>query len=670
MPGAGTQFVQQTNFTGGQVDPILWRRTNIKNYLTGAQLLENMESSVTAVLKKRRGTKELGIVTGYVETDTVSFEFVDTENTYYLVIAVNEAFNIFKKMPDGSYDFYATVVTPYQSADLEELDFTTDADVLIFSHNDYPLSRLFVESYGPTTFMFEAINVYPQPAYDFGDIDYSQFAVTFTPGETATLQFTGLSGDPGFTDAWVGGQIISIGASPDTPAGYGIITAVSAYAAGSVTFTISTILTFGDTPGNKGLQFVVKQPVFTEALGYPITCAFYQNRLWVGGTRSLPQTVFGSKINAPANFDTGIGRDSDAVIAFIGVESSGASCGNILHINGGKQLEIYTERNEFVWMQDISQPLTAASLAIRPQSAYGSSTNFKPLTYLNDSFFVSSSGKAIMGFRFLGIGQAYASFNTSPQASLLVKNPIRRALQRSTQTSQDNYLYYLNDDNTITSFQFETGSKIASLSPILLNPDLQIIDLVSVQNQVLFIVKYTITNEYAIIGIDDLVKLDAYEEKTMGADGVITGLDKFNGYTVTVVYNGQDFGSYLVEDNEITVLDPPDEGEQVYVGLIYNVNIRTMFIYGGPNMMNAAKKVSKIYVDYTDSLAFEVNGAPVPYYNENDIMNDVPLTPQSGQFETGCADSWQREQTIEITQSAPFDLQIQSIAYQVAVTYI
>lgn len=43
-------------------------------------------------------------------------------------------------------------------------------------------------------------------------------------------------------------------------------------------------------------------------------------------------------------------------------------------------------------------------------------------------------------------------------------------LLRSTDLSQDNFIYFLNSDNTLTAFQFAHEVNLAALTPITFNP--------------------------------------------------------------------------------------------------------------------------------------------------------------------------------------------------------
>ncbi len=672
-----TEMIRQSMFTTGEVDIINWKRTDFPDYLTAAQSLLNLEVGTTGLARKRRGTQFLVSANTYVTLNSQMYEFVDKNNNYYILVSSDTVFNVFTiDAISGAVVFYQTVTgTPYSGAVLPQLDYANDNDVIIFTHPNYPPARVFVSSYAPSVvFSYQVLPIYPLPAFDFGKIDYSGFTVNATQvGSTLTFQFTGVGADPGFNSDWIGGQIIGGGATVNDPVGYAIITAVSygAGGGGTVTFTGAVQVDFQSPGSTSGAQYSVKQPAFGANVGYPLAVLFYQNRLWFGNTRLLNNTVFGSRINNPLNFDVGTGRDTDAIIYTIGQTQSGG----IYWMNGGKQLEIYCQNFEFAAPQEQNLGLTPSTFSIRQQSAYGAAFDLKPITYLNDSYYISKTGKSMINFHFNGIGQTYTSTNISVPSSHLVKNPINRALQRGTDVSQDNFIYFLNPDNTVTAFQFAAEYKLAALTPVTFSSELnpvQIIDVASINNEIYFLKKYTLTGGFAFEKFVP-TKIDGFISATMANTGVVTGLTQFNGYTVQVIFPNpttQDFGQYLVQNGQITVNNPNGYSGTVQVGLLYEVDLQVMFLFSGATQADYFKNVGKIWVDYYDSLNFYVNGTLVNYQNFADIQAGLPLTPQSGTAVLRPVSGWSMFSTFNINQSSPFDLVITSISYTIDSTII
>lgn len=703
----GTQMVRQTMFTTGEVDVVTWKRTDVNEYITAAQSLLNMEVGTTGLAKKRKGSQFTLNATAYASPRSRMYEFVDENGDYYLVMSADQQFHIFDAPTDrvqvitargndvvtirgtnvvarsSVFNFVQSIPAPYRTADLDEIDYAQDNDTLILTHPRYAPGRIYISSYSPLTFAFQYLDIYPLPAYDFNNFNYNNYTVSLSVvGNILTFVMTNPSGNSEFTTAWIGGQILGGGATDLDPVGYAIITNVVTVGA-TTTFTAIIQIPFKTTGfATQGSQYSVKQPVWVAppafptpnpvVTGYPAKVLFFQNRLWVANTNTLPNTVFGSKINQPINYDVGTGRDTDAIVYTIGQTNSGA----ILWMNGGKQLEIFCENYEFAAPQDQNAGLTPSTFSVRQQTSYGSSRTLKPQSYINDSYFSSKTGKALLNYHFNGVGLAYTSTNISAASSHLVKNPRNRALLRGSDTSQDNFIYFLNpDDNTITTFQFASEYKLAALTPMVFQDDVELVDIVTIDNQVYVLKFYDLTNQYIIERLVEdypstIVKFDSVQEFSMASSGLVTGLERFNGYTVQVVFENQDFGAYLVENGEITVDNPDELVGSVFIGLLYDVELKPMYYFAGTAAAPFMKQVSRIYVDYYQSLDFEINGTLVPYQNFADIQAGLPLQPQTDTAIIAPVSGYQRFDTLTITQSSPFDLQILSIGYQIDMAVI
>lgn len=701
-----SKMVRQTSFSAGQVDQITWKRTDIAEYLTAAQSLLNCEVGTTGLADKRKGTMLRYNATSQAGQNSTMYEFVDKNGQYYIILGANQMFYVFtvpnQQLPvvnwqgffvvnyagdqvvydEETIDLVQAIPVDYTAADLFDLDYTQDNDVLILTSPNYPPGRIFVSSYSPLTFSFEYLNIYPLPSYDFNQINYNGTTVALSgsglSGSTLTVTFTNMpfgAGIPVFTDAWKGGQIIGGGTSELSPIGYGIITAVS-QSTTTVVFTVLVQIAFLVTGASTvGSQYSIRQTAWSSAtgnpfgLGYPAKVLYFQNRLWFANTAQLPNTVFGSKLNQPVSFDVGTGLDTDAIIYTIGQTNSGA----INWMNGGKQLEIYCTNYEFACPQNEDVGLTPSTFSIRQQSSYGSSSIFKPQTYINDSYFVQKTGKAAINFHFTGVGLAYASTNIAPQSQNLMKNPNNRALLRGTDISQDNFIYFINPDSTITAFQFASEIKLAALTPHVFQPNVQLIDIVAVNNRIYILKYYILTQQYTIESLEDSVFVDSAENFFMDSTGLVEGLDRFDGYTVQVVYANQDYGSdYLVVNGSITVRNPLQIASYVQIGLLFDVEIRPMYPFFSATSSPFKKILSRVYVDYYQSLNFYINGSLVKYQNFQEIQLGLPLVPKTDTAIYEPVEGYNRfdSDAIVITQTSPFDLQILSIGYEIDMAVI
>lgn len=699
-------MIRQTSFSAGVADEVTWKRTDDPAYLTAAQSLLNAEVGTTGLAKKRKGSTYLYDATGEAVINSTLYEFVDKNGQHYLVLGGEKNFYIFSVPEseseiityndlfvvtytgaqvvanDNTLSLVQSVAVDYTASDLFALDYTQDGDSLILTSPNYPPGRLYVDTYTPDVhFAFEYLDIYPLPAYDFNQVNYNNASVslsgTATSGGSLDITFSSLPSDALYTDAWKGGQIIGGGTTELNPLGYGIITAVTQSGVGQdVTFAVLVQLDF-KSPGYStvGSQWSIRQPAWVSdlnnpwGLGYPAKVLYFQNRLWFGQTRLLPITIFGSKLNQPISFDVGTGKDTDAIIYTIGQTNTGA----IQWLNGGKQLEIFTNNYEFVCPQNEDVGLTPSTFSVRQQSSYGSSTLLKPQTYINDSYFVQKTGKAAINFHFEGVGLSYKSSNIAPQSQQLMKNPINRALIRGTDTSQDNFIYFLNeDDDTLTAFQFASEIKLAALTPVEFQDDVQLIDICTVDNFVYILKYYTLTQTFAIERFEDNLYIDSSEDYYMPTSGIITGLDRFNGYTVQVVFENQDYGQYPVANGTITVKNDLLYQGMASIGLLYNVEIKPMYPFYSSTSSPFEKQISRVYIDYYQSLNFLINGKLVQYQNFQEIQDGLPLVPKTNTAIFSPVSGYSRfdSNAIVITQASPFNLEILAIGYQIEMAVI
>lgn len=695
-----SKMVRQTAFTAGEADEITWKRTDIAEYLTAAQSLLNCEVGTTGLSRKRKGTTFRYDATDEAVFNSTMYEFVDKNGRHYIILGSDLFFYVFtvpeSETPvidyhgqyvvdytgaqvvydDESISLVQVIPVDYTAADLFDIDYTQDNDTLILTSPNFPPGRIYIDTYEPIHFTFQYLDIYPLPSYDFNQINYNGTSVSLSvSGSTLTITFSGLPAGSVYTNAWIGGQIVGGGASELAPVGYAIIQTVNQIGL-NVTFTALIQIAF-QTSGyaTAGSQYSIRQPAWVNTLsnpfglGYPSKVLYFQNRLWFGNTSLLPNTVFGSKLNQPISFDVGTGKDTDAIIYTIGQTNSGA----ILWLNGGKQLEIYTTNFEFACPQNEDIGLTPSTFSIRQQSSYGSSPVLKPQTYINDSYFVQKTGKAAINFHFTGVGLAYQSTNVSPQSQHLMKNPISRALLRGTDVSQDNFIYLLNNvDDTLTAFQFASEIKLAAMTPVIFKNDVQLIDICTVDNHVYILKYYNLTKTFTIERFETGVFVDSSENYLMNADGTVTQLNRFNGYIVQVIYANQDFGQYLVVDNMITVNNPEEILGTVQIGLLYDVEMIPMYPFFSATSAPFEKQISRIYIDYYESLNFFINGKLVQYQNFHEIQLGLPLVPKTDTAIFSPVSGYARfdGESIVITQSSPFDLQILSIGYEIDMAVI
>lgn len=290
------RMVAQHLFTLGEVDEVNWKRTDVEGYLTGAQSLLNCEIGTTGLAKKRKGTVlNLSMNMSQYDPNCRFYEYRDILGNYYIIQSGIATFYVYQINPLTNFaTFFGALAnaTPYTSAELPQIDYTLNGDSLVLSHPNHPPARIFISNYTLFAFTYQVIAINPYPAYDFGVNNYNNAAVVLAVvgGNTNTLTLT-VTGTYTFDSSWIGGQIIGAGNSPEQPVGSGFITNV-VNSGSSTVFSIAVQVPFDTAnPAVSGSQYSIRQPAWSNALGYPAKVITYQNRLWFANTRQLPSTV-------------------------------------------------------------------------------------------------------------------------------------------------------------------------------------------------------------------------------------------------------------------------------------------------------------------------------------------------------------------------------------------
>lgn len=130
----------KTNWTKGEVSPLMFGRVDTEAYSNGAAAVSNMIVKQQGGLWSRPGTKFIGEVK-YSTRKTIirEFEFSDVQ-AYILEIG----YQYIRIWYDGGFvettpgsGTPLEIVTPYQEADLDSLHFAQSADILFVVHSNY-----------------------------------------------------------------------------------------------------------------------------------------------------------------------------------------------------------------------------------------------------------------------------------------------------------------------------------------------------------------------------------------------------------------------------------------------------------------------------------------------------------------------------------------------------
>ena len=196
--------------------------------------------------------------------------------------------------------------------------------------------------------------------------------------------------------------------------------------------------------------------MYSSVRGYPASSTFHDGRLWFGGSSSLPDWVWASKVDEYFNFDVGDASDSDSIQSSIGA----SQVADIRHLTSNRHLLIFTANGEFFCPQSDQSVLTPGNFTARRQTTHGCSTvNVKTLE--GGVLFVQKHGRAVRELLFTDLELSYSATNISVLASHLINTPIDMTILQGTSERPESYAIFINTDGTAGVFHAVRAEKLA-----------------------------------------------------------------------------------------------------------------------------------------------------------------------------------------------------------------
>lgn len=587
----------KTNFTTGELSPLLFGRGDLRAYENGAAKLRNAFIFPTGGVQRRSGLRFIDTAQGLGRL--VSFEF-NTEQVYLLVFT-NNRIDVYR---DGQH--VADIpTTPWSETDIAQISWTQSADTLLVVHPDWPphkITRTSDTSWTIDTWNFVSdTNGLYQPYFKFA-ADTIQLQSSATTG-TVTLTATGnvFVSDHLGTRFRLEGKEVRI---------TGILSATQA--TGIVQQTLNSTSQTSDWD----------EPAFSEVHGWPIAVAFHQDRLVIGGSRDLPNRLWMSKSSDNFNFDVGTGLDDEAIEFAILSDQVNA----IRSVFSGRHLQIFTSGAEWMVTGD---PLTPTTVQLRRQTRIGSpiDRNVPPINVDGATLFLARNGKEIREFLFTDVEQAYQANDLALLSQHLMDSPVDQDFDQS-----QRLLHIVMGDGTIgTVTAFRTEQVTAWTRQ---ETDGNFLSIAVVGNVVYALVQRT--SGVLIEIFDSAVQTDSALTGTSPTPATIwSGLAHLNGKTVKVIADGILREDAVVTGGSVTL----EEGARsVEVGLPFTHIVEPLPpVFAGPAGISQGKALRLIEASFrlhqTQALRVDIGNGfkelPFKALGTSGVLDTAPL-PFSG----------------------------------------
>lgn len=534
----------KTTFTAGEVSPDLLGRGDLRAYDNGALKLRNVFINPTGGVTRRAGLSYIDSAAG--EGRLIAFEF-NVEQTYLLVFT------------DTQIDIYAggvketTIVSPWTMAQIPQLVWTQSADTLLLTHPDVSPKRLTRSAGGVWSLeewsFFADKNIIQQPYYKFAASD-----VTLAPSATSgaiTLTASSAVFDVGHENTRLRfrGYEAEI-TDYDSP------TVVSATIIGRIDENGDLDATLPDT----SISIDWAEQAYSAVRGYPITVAFHQDRLVIGGSRDLPNRMWFSKSGDLFNFDLGEGLDDESIEFSILSDQVNAIRG----IFSGRHLQVFTSGAEWMVTGD---PLTPTSVQVKRQTRIGSVFDryIPPVNVDGATLYIARNKREVYEFLYTDLEAAYVSTDLALLSHHVVENTIDQDYDQSKRL-----LFIVREDGKFATLTVFRSEQVSAWT--LHETDGEVKSVSVVGDEVYLLIKRG--NDYMIEGFDSAHYLDsALSGESTGGQTVWAGLDHLEGRTVSIIADDMVQNSQIVTAGQITLANPANV---VTIGLPYTHEIEPL----------------------------------------------------------------------------------------------
>ncbi len=528
------QYKLHTNFTAGELDPMLLGRADLRAYENGASTLRNVLLHPTGGVSRRRGMQFLAELPG--EGRLIGFEFSTAQ--FYLLVLTHERLDVYQ---DGTL-IQGNISAPWREHMLHDIVWVQSADTLFIAHPELRPRK--ITRQGPGDWRIDDIRF----AFDTKGrelIPHHKFAPPeseMTPsGTSGTITIT--VDHPTFdADTHIGVPFRLNGGEVKIASVTGATEAEAAVQA-----ELDTANTTRDW----------SEAAISPARGWPNTIAFHQSRLVLGGAARLPNHVWMSHINDIFNFDPGTGLDDEA----IHFELLSGEVNAVRGMLSRGELQVFTSGGE--WLIT-GEPLTPKTVQARRQTRIGSRTDryVPPRDVDGATLFVSRNGNKVSEFT---VADVEHSFTTS-DLSLLARHQVDDIIDLDYEPDR-RLVYGVRADGTIARLTQYRAEQVTAWTAQVTQG--QVISLAVVGGFVYLMVARE--NGAFLEVLEPEVALDSAMTGT--ADPATTtwsGLDHLDGQQVQILADGRVKPPQTVSNGEIE-LDEPAAAVTAGLGFTHEV---------------------------------------------------------------------------------------------------
>ena len=488
-------------------------------------------------------------------------------------------------LSEGLIDIYkddskvaSVTATGLQKEYLSTIKTTSKDDTIIFTHPLMHPKQLQRQSDGSFVWGDFAYNNIPYYAFE-GETRTTK-TVSITPSaEEGAIKITAASSI--FDATWVGQKID----------GNGGIARITEYVSDTVVNAVTQIPFYTNDAIASWDKISGYEPVWSATRGYPRTCLFAQERLFFGGSKSLPSTIWASRINDINNFKNSGNYDNDSInIELLTNEV-------IVNLLENRGVHIFTSGQEWSIPED---SITPNAIRAAKNTQNGSLDTVVPGVIGGVAIFIEKNGKSLLSYIYDYNQAAYTTDNISLFSSL-IQAPVDLSVETNSNRDKGDFIFLVLSDGKMLTGCISIQQDIRSISQFITEGVIK--SVCSLGGDTYILVERN--------GADFLEKIeDVMTDSTLirfvNSD-VIDNLYQFEGKEV-IVYDDSltIYGRGIVSNGALGLFKNPNKN--IMVGLAFYYDLESNPIAINQETATCKKRISKATIACKDTQEITFNG--------------------------------------------------------------
>lgn len=411
------------------------------------------------------------------------------------------------------------------------------------------------------------------------------------------------------------------------------------------------------------------EAVWSVSRGWPICGAFHEGRLFIGGSRSRPTTLWGSRVGVYFDFDNGTALDDESIEATLDTDQ----LNRITNVYSGRNLMIFTTGAEFIVQQSFGEPITPSNVAVNRQSRIGSTRGLGVFEIEGGVFYCQNGGQSVQEFIYDDAQAAYRNNYLSLISGHLVKGPIDFTMRRATSLDDGTLLIIVRNDGTASIATIQRSQAIGAFSKQTTDGLFKSCGVD--YNDIYFVVERTIngvTERYFERMSDDHL-LDASTKFVTGLPAsTFTGLFQLEGKECRVFADNSVMERRTPSGGQVTIERPVDTS--VEIGLWFKPIFKDLPAAAQANnstnpagdLIGKLISISEIIIRFYQTSSCKINNKQVSFRKFGVGLLDVPPPEYTGTKRLFGWRGWKEGGQVEITQDEPGKLSVLAVSKRIA----